>query len=673
MITELYSGVNAAIGGRLLKGKNRLVFVEYSSGHISLLDLVRPLDAVVSSGTKVLKGTWVFDCESGNLGGGTGGPADIWWEQIDTVHRQMVPITGAAIAYLGKVNYATLTPNILQALPYGTVPIPGNNNASNQLKPGHVFAVRTKSGNFCKIRVITYGYNLKIEWTTYRLANPLHRIGSGYVNPEDIVVAADERTAYVTERSGHFLRVDLTHANRTSATVLTAGLTAPHQIHLDEVHNHAYIVEYGSPGRLLRINLATGAPTVLLKNLKNATGLLLTEDLASAYITEQSGGGRVTRYSLAGAPPLVVANGLTNPFFLTWLDDSQTTMLVAERDPANRLTVVETIPRPGSVREVAGPLSARPSCAIVQEGGAVFVCCDHAIDRVDLLAGAVSSGLFVGIGDIPWNLITNAGRADTTTEPTYPYQFAKDAPFGGVLSLQINHLLAWMNGVRYYRVLVGGHPRLETWWDLKLNPANGRYEIPEQFTPKIIAGKDGYYAIRTPGEFYANAYLGMILPSTALANGLTNFTIEFTNAAGRVKTSHLQPVFIDNQHCQAGILMPEVAGIAATTACGMLQFTARTEKVKIVYTASQPWLNGTFAWRLGRAGQGPIPGIASCHIDGPVSLSPFVFQEEVGTLLGICPSAAFYAHVYVYAKAINGKSRQSQYDASRTVAFALTP
>jgi hypothetical protein len=423
---------------------------------------------------------------------------------------------------------------------------------------------------------------------------------------------------------------------------------------------------------LLRINLATGVPTVLLDNLKNATGLLITEDLASAYITEQSGGGRLTRYSLTGAPPLVVAGGLTNPFFLSWLDDSQTSMLVTERDPVNRLTVVETIPRPGSVREVAAPLSARPSCAIVQEGGAVFVCCDHAIDRVDLLAGAVSSGLFVGIGDIPWNLITAAGRADTTTQPKYPYQFAKDAPFGGTLSLQINHMLAWLGGVRYYRVLVGSHPRLETWWDLKLNPVNGRYEIPVQFKPKVIGGKDGYYAIRTPGEWYANAYLGMILPSTVLANGLANFTIEFTNAAGLVKTSHLQPVFIDNQYCQASILMPTVAGVAATTDCGMLQFTARTEKVRIVYTASQPWLNGTYAWRLGRAGQGPVPGVATCQADGAVSLSPFLFEEEVGTLLGRCSSAAFYAHVYVHAKAINGKSRQSQYDASRTVAFALT-
>jgi len=57
-------------------------------------------------------------------------------------------------------------------------------------------------------------------------------------------------------------------------------------------------------------------------------------------------------------------------------------------------------------------------------------------------------------------------------------------------------------------------------------------------------------------------------------------------------------------------------------------------------------------------------------VDGDVKLTPFKFEKDVGALLETCPSAAFYAHVYVSAMIINGYSRQSQYDASATLAFA---
>lgn len=673
MITELFSGVNGAIGGRLLKQKNQLVFVEFASGHISLLDLVRPSGRVVSRGTKILKGTWVFDCETGNLGGDLSGPGDIWWRQIDSVKRQMEPIAGASVVSLGKVNYGELSPTTLQCLDYSKTPIPGSKNASNQLKMNHVFAVRTKIGNLCKVRVVRYGYNLKIEWTTYRLGNPLHRIGAGYNNPEDIAVAADEKTAYVTERGGDFLRLNLHRANRISAKVVATGLTAPHQIHLDEEHRQAFVVEYANHGRLLRIDLKSGAVSVLLTNLNKAIGLLISNDLAYAYVTEQSGGGRLTRYSLQGDVPLELASGLTKPFFLSWVDPSETAILVTERDPANRLTVVETSPHSGSVRHLESPLGIRPSCAVPIDENRIYICCNTQIDQVDLFAGLLPTGLFMGVGHVPWNLITSGGRSDTTTQPTYPYQFAKDAPFGGRLSLKINHLLGQLSGVRYYRILVDGTPQLETWWDLKLNPVNGKYEIPVQFVPKTIRGRLGFYAIHTPGDWYMNSNLGMILNSASLANGLANFTIEFTNAIGRVLKTHKQKIYIDNQDCKAGIEMPTVDGVAATTDCGMLPFTSKNQMVRIVYRASQPWIHGTFSWRLGRAGKGPVPSVANCSKNDVVQLSPFLFEEKVGTLLGTCPSAAFYARVYVYAKAINGISRQSQYDASAAVAFALTP
>jgi hypothetical protein len=666
MVSKVVDGLGAAIGCRFLRNRNQLVFVEYSKGAISLLEMICPVQSVVSQGTIVLKGTWVFDCETGALGGGLGGPGDIWWEQIDNVKRQMVPVGSAGIVNLGKANFGAVTPAVLQTLSFSNTPIPGNNDPSNQLVNGDVFAVRTKAGNLAKILVVNYGYDLTIQWVTYKLASPYHQIGTGYHTPEDIAVCADEKTAYVTERTGDLLKVDLSNANRAAAAVVASGMNAPQQIHLDEVHHQAYVVEYANPGRLVRIDLTTGQQTVLLTGLNNAIGLLISSDLADAYISEQSGGGRISRYSLAGGGQQVIASGLTNPFFLTWASGSQSTIYVAERDPANRITSVQTVPYAGSVQHLVSNVGARPSSVACVDSGHLLVCCDQEIDRADLPAAAVT-GLFKGIGLVPWNLII-AGKADTTTQPTYPYQFPKNSPFGGVLSLQINHLLAWQTGgVQYYRVLVDGQERLETWWDLELNTANGKYEIPVQFKPQDIGVKHGFYPIRQPGHWYMNPDLGMVLNSALLANGKRPFEVQFTDGGGNVVQKHVLDVVVDNRPCVAKIEMPTAAGQPASPACGMLKFTAKTDKVKIIYTASHPVLFATYGFWIVRGANGIY------STSGNVSLNPFSFEDQVGNLLGTCPAAAFAAELSVWATMINGYGRQSQYDAYATVAFALTP
>jgi hypothetical protein len=121
-------------------------------------------------------------------------------------------------------------------------------------------------------------------------------------------------------------------------------MQAPQQIFLDEPRQQAYVVEYANPGHLIRIDLKNGQKTLLLNNLNNAIGLLISADLAYAYISEQSGGGRISRYSLQGGARIEIASGLTNPFFLTWADPAQSAILVAERDPGNRITLVGTMP-----------------------------------------------------------------------------------------------------------------------------------------------------------------------------------------------------------------------------------------------------------------------------------------------------------------------------------------
>jgi len=673
MLTTMVESLGGAIGSRYLPKTNQLVFTEYSKGALSMLDLVVPSTGTVSSGTTVIKGTWIFDCETGTLGADMTNIYDIWWEQIDNIKRRMTPMAGVGIVNLGQVDFNLVTPAVLQSLSFGSTPIPGNNDASNQLTANDVFAVRTKSGNIAKIKVLLYGYDLQIQWVTYKFASAYHTIGTGYTTPEDVVASADCVTAYVTERTGTLVKVALNNANRSAATLIASGLQAPHQMCLDEQHNQLFVVEFANPGRLIQIDLNTKQQKVLLNGLNNAIGLLVSSDLAYAYISEQSGGGKVTKYSLQGQPPVILATGLTNPFFLTWADASQTAFYVAERDPANRVTLLKTELTSGSAVQVVTGTGARPSSVACISVSQLLICCDSVIQKADILSGiSLPTGLFKGIGYVPWNLITAAGYADTTTQSTYPYQFAKNSPFGGVLSLQVNQLLSWQQGVRYYRVLVDASPRMDTWWDLKLNTANGKYEIPVEFKPETKWGKNGCYAIHLPGDWFMNTDLGLIMNSVSVANGKRTFTVEFYTDAGVMVSQQVVSVMVDNNRCTAVMDMPALGGVFATTDCGMLKYNSTADKLSIRYIASHPNLQANYSWRVGRAGRGTVPGVPECSVDGPVQLAPFTFQKDVGSLLGTCTSAAFYASVYVAARAINGVGRQSQYDASSTIAFALT-
>src|SRR5258708_23217664 len=84
------------------------------------------------------------------------------------------------------------------------------------------------------------------------LSNNGHQIiGHGYQNLEDIKISRDGRHAYVTERQGNLLRVDLLNADKAHAALVSSGMTAPHQIVLDEDHGVAYVVEVATPGRIL--------------------------------------------------------------------------------------------------------------------------------------------------------------------------------------------------------------------------------------------------------------------------------------------------------------------------------------------------------------------------------------------------------------------------------------
>lgn len=526
---QLVTGLAGAIGCDYRASRSQLVFVEFG-GKLSRLNLVRALAATVFSGTATMPADSSLDLTNGTSAQG----GDIRWDHTSPGGGLVMrPQGNCRLAYLGLVSYSAVTHATLQGLTtYSQASLNGAPGPGNQLVNGAVFAVRNDfvqpgaNFDYAKVQVLTYGTSLQIRWTTYRLGPRYQVLGTGYNQPEDVKVSADERHAYVTERVGNLLRVDLTNANRSAATVLTSGLTAPHQIALDEAHNQAYVVEFANPGRLRRIDLTSGAPTTLVGNLEQPIGLLVTADLQFAYVSEQpAAGGRVRRIQLSTGIPQTLVGGLTAPFFMAWADASESAVFLAERDPANRITRLNLTQTPVTATPVAS-VPFRPSSVAVRGPGDLLVCSDQEITEQDLSAFVSTGPILLGIGHVPVDRISRntpatpmvadrEGYADTTVDPGYFFQ-VKDAPFGGTLSLMINHDRAYADGARYYKLLVDGAELLprQSWTDyLWSTPLSS-------FTAQTIAASaTGYYRVRPPSELWYNHWLGYRLDTTVLTAG----------------------------------------------------------------------------------------------------------------------------------------------------------
>ena len=664
--TQVASGLAGAIGSDYRRTSNELIFVEFG-GKLSTVKL-GPV-TIVAADTTTLKGTWTFDFDMG-VQGAEFTNSDVWWEQETNVLRKLVPTGNAKIINLGVIDFDLLSALELKELAYSNVPIPANNDASNQLVIGDVFAVATNSGNFTKVKVLDYGYNLEIQWVTYHFG-PLYRVlGNGYNQPEDVILSTDEQTAYITERNGNLLRVNLNQGNRSNATVVSSGMVAPHQIFLDEPRNCAYVVEFANPGRLLKIDLTTGRQTTIISDLQGAIGLLISKDLKFAYVSEQTrAGGRVTRVDLGTKQRQVMVSGRTAPFFMTWVDANEKAIYLVERDPANRITLLDLTTAPIGVFPVVSGLPVRPSSMDVLVPGRLLVCSNDVITEVDL--GFTAAGpLFLGIGFVPFDRII-AGKANTSSDPAYFFQ-VKDVPFGGTLPLMINHQRAYNDGARFYQILVDGVVKTDAWSDYEWDGSTTHFEL-RLINPGAIPGVGGagYYPVRSPAQLWLNAHLGSLLNTVGLADALHTISLRFVDDAGNELETADLTVLIDNNPCVAMLSVPTLSdGTITDSICGTLKYgTDKNKQVQMAYTASHPHGYATYSFTL-------IKGVNSLtppSTGGPVGSIVSPIAASVASLLDSCTVAGFAEYLYVAATATTGWGSCSQYDASAAIAFVLTP
>ena len=566
--TQLATGLGGAIGSDFVLSRNEVYFVEFN-GKISVLDLVRPLEAIVFSGTATMPVN-----SSLNLSNGTSaqGGDIMWYHQSPGGKLAMRGTGNNNLSFIGIADFNAITQAELQNLSYPIDDLRGE-APNNQLTNGTVFGVvnnfRQPAANFdyAKVKVINNaGGSIQVQWVTYRVKPRYNVIGTGYNQPEDIKVTAGGRYAYVTERAGNLLRVDLTNANRAAAQLVATGLTAPQQIALDEAHGQAYVPDYTATatGKLWRIDLSGGVKTAIFTGLQACTGLLITKDLGYAYVAEQvSGANRVARINLATGKRDILISSLTAPFFMEWGDANESSIILAERDPANRITLLNLSVTPVTATVLVSGVPNRPSSIVQTRPGIAIVCSDTVITQYDLSSSlfSLAGPLFMGIGLIPVDHIINAlppgndatdGYADTTDNPGYRL-IVKDAPFGGSLDIMVNHNAALLAGASYYKLFVSqvtpaATPAIEphqSFSDYLWNAASSSF-VPQATGPDV----GGFYPVRQPYQIWFNPLLGYTLDTSIAANGLCVIDIKLYNAAKveiPVASIHSRRVKIDNQ------------------------------------------------------------------------------------------------------------------------------
>ena len=674
--TTLATGLGGAVGSDFRIAQQQLIFTEYS-GKLSALNLFPAATVVQSKTNFILKGTFTLNLDTG-VEGGPEATSDLLWNQETDVLRNMWSLNKAKILNLGAVNYASITAANLQGLPYSTTPIPGNNNSTNLLTANDVFAVLTNQGNYAKVQVVTYGYDITINWETYHLASGYSVLGTGYTNPEDVKLSSDGVHAFVTERSGDLVKVALTNANRSAATVVATGLTAPQQIALDEAHNAAYIVEYAASGALVKVNLANGHLTPILTGLVNPVGVVISSDLQYAYVSEQMTGaaqGRISRIQLSNGARTTVASGLTAPFFLTWADPAQDAVIVPQRDPANSVMSVNITTGVSNV--IASNVPERPSSVALPNATEMLVCCNEEIEEIAFTSFTETGDLLIGVGFIPASTVTQAAGPSqglATTAPAAPL-YVVNAPFGGSLPIMVNYQAAGAGGAAYYQVKVDGVPHTDAWTNYFWNGTTSELITT---TATTVGMSWGCYPVHPLSELslWDIPTLGDMLDSTVLTDGLHTLQLIFLDSTGHpipglVSTPLI--LHINNQPCVASIANPvlEAAPPVSADACGVLHYSTNTSaNVSIGFTASQPAGFGNYSTEIVRGAT--TLSITPALPSGTVGSVTSTFTASVSQLLGACPTAGFAAEIYVAAAMTNGFGRQSQYDASDLIAFVLT-
>jgi hypothetical protein len=621
----------------------------------------------------------------------TGG-GDLQW-----TGTQLRTPTGSGILMVSLMGFATLDSVPVSAL-VGATWVSGatslaETRSGTPLPPDRFLAIRIPIAgggfHYVKVRIYTPSAgNHRIEWVVYNVdPNPLV-VGGGYpTDVRDIAVSEEESVMFFTSTIGgegyvsHTPRVS--HSDK-SYPVFAPGLT---QLHITPLNNPQQMALDGSfvyvvdADGLWRIDIDTGAQDSVVP-ISQATGLLLTVDgdLLKAYVSTATGNIYIIDLSdFSGAtlttPP--ASYTLTGTYgFMTWADRERTAIYLTRRDTREvvRLDLRAAVSAAEGTTLVAAQV---PWSVEVISDNKLYLACETEIGQFDRTI-ALSDNLVMGIGLIPFDYITNSitipatpdvndGTANTSTAPGYYFSAHPNLPFGGLLSLMINHDGAWESGIRFYSVTLRN---LSSGLTRAITNSFEDFKWSEVGTPRFVstssAASGGRYAIRNPADLWYNAHLGAQLRTTLADNGHNILTVEFFDGnmlpvpEGRFD----RLIFVDNTRCNALLQYPRIgtdvtppdAGDYPSLICGCLAYETKNDLLEVDFEAWQPQGHGRYSLRFSR-------GVSGLNQAGDVTTSSVLFTKKtlapgkpvrVGHILGDCDVANVVIELHVPSRVIDG-------------------
>lgn len=183
-----------------------------------------------------------------------------------------------------------------------------------------------------------------------------------------------------------------------------------------------------------------------------------------------------------------------------------------------------------------------------------------------------------------------------------------------------------------------------------------------------VFSKTGTRVAPGPGTFR------FIVPTSIAPDGTLNTRI--ADASEIIDDGFVFSLVIDNSRCTAAIAPPVISAGVSDDDCGFIRY-APGASVTLAFSPAHPNGRARFSFGLTR-GVTPVPaagagGEVLAAVSGAYTRAGTTFSGSfaVAALMGTCPNAAFAETLYVAAKATDGTSRLSGYDASAVRAFAL--
>jgi len=124
---------------------------------------------------------------------------------------------------------------------------------------------------------------------------------------------------------------------------------------------------------------------------------------------------------------------------------------------------------------------------------------------------------------------------------------------------------------------------------------------------------------------------------------------------------------VDNNPTYAALYDVKTGSHGKGDDCGMNHYSGPNDPVTIDYAATHPHNFLDWSLSVSRGTHGQVAALSG----STSSADPAPFTNNASVLLGTCVQAAFAVNLYCAARATNGYGRQSQYDRSATIAFAL--